>query len=159
MLSTRRASTRTSYFMAPSIRSLSSGGRAWKQSPVAPSHWSCSSEWGAVWCRVRGVLPGRQPCSSGPSSREPGGLAGAVVPGAEGVLLTGLGWVLFFLPWTGSEHFHPTSPAWSQVKVSIFISLSAHALLHLPGEAARKSGKSLACGIHRIRGRCQLCHR
>lgn len=67
--------------------------------------------------------------------------------------------VLFFLPWTGSEHFHPTSPAWSQVKVSIFISLSAHALLHLPGEAARKSGKSLACGIHRIRGRCQLCHR
>ena len=41
--------------------------------------------------------------------------------------------VLFFLPWTGSEHFHPTSPAWSQVKVSIFISLSAHALLHLPG--------------------------
>ena len=41
--------------------------------------------------------------------------------------------VLFFLPWTGSDHFHPMSPAWSQVKVSIFISLSAHALLHLPG--------------------------
>ena len=41
--------------------------------------------------------------------------------------------VLFFLPWAGSDHFHPMSPAWSQVKVSIFISLSVHALLHLPG--------------------------
>lgn len=50
--------------------------------------------------------------------------------------------VLFFLPWTGSDHVHPTSPAWSQVKVSIFISLSAHALLHLPGDAARTMEKA-----------------
>ena len=84
--------------MAPSIRSSSSGGRAWKQSPAAPSHWSCSSEWGAVRCRGRGGQPGGQPCSAGPSSRESGGLVGVVVPGAGGVLLTGLGWVLFFLP-------------------------------------------------------------
>lgn len=32
-----------------------------------------------------------------------------MVPGAEGVLLTGLGWVLFFLPW--SLRFNPWS--WS----------------------------------------------
>lgn len=70
-----------------------------KQSPAAPSRWSCSSEWGAVRCRVRGVLPqAGSLAAQDPSSRSLEAPLGAVVPGAEGVLLIGLGGSCFFSP-------------------------------------------------------------
>lgn len=61
---TPKVSVKTSCSTAPSTRSSSSGGRAWKRSPVAPSHWSFSGEppWaGAASLRLR--LRQRQPCS------------------------------------------------------------------------------------------------
>lgn len=43
-LSTLKASTRTSCSMAPSTPSSSSGAKAWRRSPGAPSRWSFSGE-------------------------------------------------------------------------------------------------------------------
>lgn len=53
---TQKASIRTSCFTAPSTRSSSSGARAWRLSPRAPSRWSCSSECGGRARRKRTLL-------------------------------------------------------------------------------------------------------
>lgn len=53
---TQKASIRTSCFTAPSTRSSSSGARAWRLSPRAPSRWSCSSECGGRARQKRTLL-------------------------------------------------------------------------------------------------------